>query len=164
MLLRTSWAGVWLTQPSGGPAQGEGTWKVSQGNIPTAPLHPHRFPPSAPTFPLWGAESPSPAWLSFLQPSSLHRTGPPSLSPPPPHPQDLQLPREDPCLNSAELAGLTTLPVCTPTPSVVVLNKGFALRNAVTAVIFLKPRNTWGPASLCSGNRQEGLFFIHGWF
>lgn len=48
--------------------------------------------------------------------------------------------------------------------SAVVLNKGFALRNAVTAVIFLKPRNTQGPASLCSGNRQEGLFFIHAWF
>ena len=91
-MLRTSWAGVWLTQPSGGPAQGEGTWKVSQGSIPAAPLHPHRFPPSAPTFPLWGAESPSPAWLSFLQPSSLHRTGPPSLSPPPPHPRAFSSP------------------------------------------------------------------------
>lgn len=34
----------------------------------------------------------------------------------------------------------------------------------MTAVIFLKPRNTQGPASLCSGNRQEGLFFFHGWF
>lgn len=33
----------------------------------------------------------------------------------------------------------------------------------LTGVIFLKARNTWG-LPRCSGNRQEGLLSIHGWF